>query len=91
MKEEKNKQLALFDMPEWWEEHWVGMPEFNQKDLTPWKSIYIHFETRKDMEEFAKLVGQEITERTQSIWFPKAKIGKTAGKIYTTKGYKDES
>lgn len=55
-------------------EEWKGMPEFEQQDLSPMKTIYIHFKTKSDMEEFSRLVGQEITERTRWIWFPKAEI-----------------
>ena len=83
-----DKQRTLFDIPEWWEEHWQDMPEFKQEDLTPYKSIYVHFDSREDLEAFSELIGQKIHETTQSIWHPKAKIGKTAGKVYTTKGYK---
>jgi hypothetical protein len=64
------------------------MPEFIQDDLTPYKSIYVHFDTREDLEAFCKLVGQKIYSTTQCIWFPEAEIGRTAGKVYTTKGYR---
>ena len=86
--EEKETQLELFNLPEWWEEHWQDMPEFNQKDLTPFKSIYVHFKSIDDIEAFSKLIGQKIFLTTQSIWYPEAEIGRTAGKVYTTKGYK---
>lgn len=55
-----------------WEKEWVGMPEFKQLDMEPWKSIVINFETEKDMLDFAKLVDQKITFKTPSIWWPKA-------------------
>lgn len=76
-----------------WEKHWKDMPEYIQEDLTPFKSIYVHFEKEEDLKEFSKLVDQKIGVKTQSIWYPKAKIGRSAGKVYTTKGYKqkDES
>ena len=33
----KNNQKKLFDIPEWWKEHWQGMPEFIQEDMTPYR------------------------------------------------------
>jgi hypothetical protein len=58
------------------EEEWVGMPEFKQEDKTSWKSIIVHFETYDDLKKFAVLVGQVLTPRTRSIWYPKAKISR---------------
>jgi hypothetical protein len=68
------EQVALFDKGEWWTEHWRGMPEFEQKDFMPFKTIYVHFENREDMEKFAKLVGQNIHMTTKSIWYPEAEL-----------------
>jgi hypothetical protein len=77
-----DKQVSLFDKGEWWQEFWKGMPEFVQEDLTPVKTIYVHFETREDMEAFAKLVDQPLTMNTRSIWYPEAEIGRIANKRY---------
>lgn len=75
-------QQALIETGDKWEEHWRGMPEFVQEDLAPWKSIYVHFESREDMEKFAKLVKQKIGLNTRSIWYPEAEIGRLATKRY---------
>lgn len=77
---EDKQQMDLFKVEEWWEKEWKGMPEFVQKDLTPHKTIYVHFENIKDLEEFSKLVGQNISMSTRSIWFPQAEIGHFADK-----------
>ena len=82
---ERDGQLQLIDVGEWWEEHWKGMPEFVQKDLEPFKTIYVHFESRKQMNAFAKLVGQTITLNTRSIWYPEAEIGRFIDKRYVDK------
>lgn len=71
MKEEKP---SLFEKGEPWEEAWRGMPEFVQEDQKPWKTLYVHFESREDMEAFARLVGQRIDFKTASIWHPEAEI-----------------
>jgi hypothetical protein len=73
---EENGQIPLINIGEWWEEHWKQMPEFVQKDLEPWKSIYVHFENRKDMDAFAKLVGQQINLTTKFIWYPEATVSR---------------
>ncbi len=76
------EQVPLFDKGEWWQEHWKGMPEFVQKDLDPFKTIYVHFENREDMNAFSTLVGQKIGVDTRSIWYPEAEIGHYANKSY---------
>ena len=67
---------------EWWEEYWQDMPEFNQKDLTPYKTIYIHFRNEKDIENFSKLINQKITDLTKYIWYPKSKLEKPSNFVY---------
>ncbi len=51
---------------------WRGMPEFKQEDKTAYQSIHIHFKDQEDVDSFATLVGQKITEKTRSLWYPKA-------------------
>ena len=75
-------QSALFDIGEAWEKHWHGMPEFVQRDLSPFKTIYVHFETREDMQAFAELVSQRIGLNTRSIWYPEAEVGHFFNKRY---------
>lgn len=52
------------------EEAWQGMPEFEQDDATGCRKIIVHFKDWKDVNEFAKLVNQKITDKTKSIWYP---------------------
>ena len=49
---------------------WRGMPEFNQPDNGAVRQIIVSFSDQAGIEEFAKLVGQNITKKTKSIWFP---------------------
>ena len=79
---ERDGQLALIDVGEWWEEAWKGMPEFIQEDLEPYKTIYVHFENREDMDRFSKIVEQKIGLNTRSIWYPEAEIGRFGNKRY---------
>lgn len=54
-------------------EAWKGMPEFEHKDLTSFHSVHVHFSSIDDIRAFADLVGQTVTEKTKSIWYPKQK------------------
>jgi hypothetical protein len=63
-------------------EHWKNMPEYVSEDLTPYRTLPVHFATEADMLAFSALVGQKITKITKSIWYPEAEIGRTADKKY---------
>lgn len=64
------------------EEHWKGMPEFVQEDKGPYRSVIIHFFDQKGVDDFAKLIGQKITDKTRMTWFPEMIIEKAADKRY---------
>lgn len=53
------------------QKHWKGMPEFINENNPPYMKIYINFRNKQDYEEFAKLIDQNLSERTKSIWYPK--------------------
>jgi ParB-like chromosome segregation protein Spo0J len=48
---------------------WDGMPEFEMEDKSG-RTIIVHFKTDEDVQEFARLMGQSITDKTKYIWFP---------------------
>ena len=56
------------------DEEWLDMPEFKQEDLTPVRQIIVSFKTDEDVQEFANIVGQKLTDKTKSIWYPKQEI-----------------
>jgi hypothetical protein len=71
--EDKNfaSQLLLVESDEWWQKEWQNMPEFVQDDLMPYRTVYVHFSTQADLEDFAKLVKHpEITGRVKYMWYP---------------------
>lgn len=86
-KREDKSQCTLFEMGEWWEDDWQGMPEFVQEDQSPYASIMVHFQSHKDMEEFSKKIGQKIYKTTKCIWIPEAKIKRYANKRYVIDHY----
>jgi len=65
-----------------YEKEWEGMPEFEQEDLSAIKTIKVNFATIADIDVFSELVGQKITERTRSIWYPKAELLSQTNKVY---------
>lgn len=73
MSKEKTKQYNLFKkLPEKeWEKEWVGMPEFTQEKQRPYAQIIFRFNDERDLQEFAKLIGQKLTNKTKSAWHPK--------------------
>lgn len=52
------------------EEEWKGMPEFDQNDKNSFRHVIVHFECQADVDEFARLIGQNLTDKTKSIWHP---------------------
>lgn len=55
-----------------WQAHWRDMPEFVQEDLWAKRTIKIHFRSDEDVQRFAALIGQTITPKQKSLWFPEA-------------------
>ena len=58
-----------------WQKHWKGMPEFEQKDNPPFKTIYLHFRNKEDFDQFVSKYKnldeeQNITPKTKSMWYP---------------------
>ena len=69
-----------------WREHWVAMPEFEQKDDKRFQSITVHFDNQKDVNRFATLVSQKITPKTRYIWYPFLPKKCLANKRYVEEG-----
>jgi len=53
---------------------WQGMPEFKPEDLTAKHSIIVNFAEYEDIQTFARRIEQKLTDKTRSIWYPKAEI-----------------
>jgi hypothetical protein len=66
-----NTDLFDFDYdPGFYELHWQNMPEFHQPDSGAVRQISHYFKSEVEIKVFAKLVDQNITDNTNSIWFP---------------------
>ena len=62
---------------------WTGMPEFTQERITPYSQIIFRFSNEEDLQEFAKLIGQKLTNKTKSAWYPELVRGLNSNKRYS--------
>ena len=65
---------SLLTREEFFKKYWKGMPTFDQNDNPPYKQIYLNFRNEEDYKAFAKLVDQNLSDKTKSIWYPKLEI-----------------
>lgn len=79
----KKKQIQFFEIEPEWKKEWQGMPEFVQEDQQPYQQIIVSFRERKDVNEFAELLNQKITEWTKSLWYPEFDREKPSDYVYT--------
>jgi len=49
---------------------WTGMPECDNEDQLPKNRLLINFKSDADKLAFAAVLGQTLTEKTKSVWFP---------------------
>jgi hypothetical protein len=61
---------------------WNDMPEYHQEDLTAKYQFLVSFETEADIESFSNLVGQKLSVKTRSFWYPKQEIGRMTNKRF---------
>ncbi|MBK7616339.1 MAG: ParB N-terminal domain-containing protein [Burkholderiales bacterium] len=61
---------------------WSGMPDFSLTDDKPFRSIALHFPDQAAVDAFAKLVGQNLTDKTKYMWYPLHVKRQSAGMIY---------
>jgi hypothetical protein len=52
------------------EDEWQDMPEFMQPELKVFRHFIVNCNSQKDVDDFAKMIGQKITDRTKSISIP---------------------
>lgn len=51
---------------------WQGMPDFDQPDAGPFRTIRVHCTDQASVDAFAELIGQKLTEKTKWVWYPAA-------------------
>jgi hypothetical protein len=78
-------QASMFGDELWWEKYWQGMPEFISEDLTPLRTIYVHFMNQEAVDAFSALIEQELTELTRWVWYPDVEIQKVSDLRWVSK------
>jgi len=61
---------------------WQDMPEYDHNDETPFRSMIMHFMTKKDFETFLQLIQQDATEKTRWLYFPRQELNTLKDKGY---------
>jgi hypothetical protein len=79
----RKQKEKLFIVEEEWKKEWKDMPEYSNKEIIPYKSIRVYFRTQEDYERFSKLIIQNLTIRTKSVWFPKLIFGQNSNLRYS--------
>lgn len=65
-------------------EEWHDMPAFEAPGTEDYQQIILHFRCAEDVQAFAVLVQQPITDATKYLYFPEQEKQKLAQHAYTT-------
>lgn len=57
-----------------WKQYWHGMPEYVQENKENFRTVHIKFRNEEDYKDFAKKIGQDLTDKSKAIWHPKLEI-----------------
>ena len=60
----------------YWKSQWQDMPEFTQEANEAYRTVTMKFRSKEDYDEFSQKIGQEVTDKTKSIWHPKLNVTK---------------
>ena len=62
--------LFEIDDADEYETEWRGMPEFHQPDNGAFRQIIVSFDDQAGIDAFARAIGQSLTDKTKSVWYP---------------------
>ena len=62
--------------------HWEGMPEFEQPNNQAFRTVLVHFMNEDDVQAFSELVDQRISDKTKYIYYPEQKRMDTINRTY---------
>ena len=66
----KPADIFEFDDADEYEREWRGMPGFDQPDNGAFRQIIVSFDDQEGVNKFAKAIGQTLTHKTKSVWYP---------------------
>lgn len=61
---------------------WSGMPDFDQREAGPFRTLLVHFKDQEAVDAFAKLLGQKLTDKTKYVWYPQQVKVAAPGVVY---------
>lgn len=64
------------------DEEWKGMPEFHGEDQMGVKQLTVNFQTMEHYQLFCLAIGQKLTDKTKSIWYPEQERGSQTDHAY---------
>lgn len=64
------------------QDHWSGMPEFNQPANGPFRTLLVHFDSPQAVEAFSILIGRRLTDKTKYLWYPEQEKRSASGVVY---------
>ena len=70
---------------------WEGMPEYQHEDQRSAHRLIVHFANMDDLQDFAELVGQPMTEKTKWIWYPEVERADFTDKRYAVQEDGDDA
>ena len=65
-----------------WQAEWQDMPEYEQKDLSPYRMVYMFFKCEEDVRDFERKIGQKIHPLRKSYWHPEAEVRHASYKLW---------
>jgi hypothetical protein len=78
--------LFEIDDDDEYETEWRGMPEFNQPDNGAFRQIIVSFDDQDGVDSFAKAIGQSLTNKTKSVWYPPRERNNVADLFWVDEG-----
>jgi hypothetical protein len=67
---------AVVDVNSNWRTHWIDMPEYLQENDNTFRAVDMYFRTKKHYDDFAKRINLDLSDLTNSTWYPKRDIVK---------------
>ncbi|MDR2139823.1 MAG: hypothetical protein LBP50_09785 [Tannerella sp.] len=59
----------------------LGEFEYRNRDVSAWRQLTVSFENEADLQEFCRLTGLRLTDKTRGVYFPQKEMEK-ADEIY---------
>lgn len=62
--------VGIEPTPDLINKHWIDMPEFVQEKVIPFATVEVRFDNEEELQKFAEIIGQNLTNKTKSAWYP---------------------